>query len=67
MAMSRIPPPEGDQNYGPAILAIAIISSSLAIITTIVRIVSRTFIVRSVGLDDYTIAAAAVRSDCRYF
>ena len=61
MATSRIPPPGGDQNHGPALLAVAIVSTTLAIVTTIIRLLGRIFVVRSVGWDDYTIAAAAVR------
>lgn len=61
MATSRIPPPEGDHNHGPALLAIAVVSGTLAFMTTIIRMVGRTLIVRSVGWDDYTIVAAAVR------
>ena len=61
MATSRIPPPGGDQNRGPAILVTAVVTSSLAVITTMIRLVGRTFIVRSVGWDDYTIVAATVR------
>ena len=65
MAMSQLPPPGRDRNYGPAFLAIAIVSGTLAFLTTIARILGRTLIVRSVGWDDYTIVAAAVCSNGR--
>lgn len=61
MAESVTSPPGGDQNFGPALLAIAVASSTLAVLATIIRVASRTWIVGSVGADDYTIAVAAVR------
>ena len=66
MTTPQMPPRGGDQNNGPALLAIAAISCALAVLTTIIRLTGRTFIVRSVGWDDYTIGAATVRQ-CGYF
>ena len=62
MASSEEPPPGGDQNHGPALLAIAVVSSAIAVATTIIRIIGRTFVLRSVGWDDFTIIIAAVRT-----
>jgi len=56
----RLPPPDGDVSKGPIILAVTIVSTSLALIAVGLRMFVRTVITRGVGWDDYAILGAAV-------
>ena len=44
-----------------AIIAVQLVLVSLAVIVYILRIYTRRFILRSIGVDDYIMAAAVVR------
>lgn len=56
----RLPPPDGDVSKGPVILAVTIVSTSLALIAVGLRMFVRTVITRGIGWDDYAILGAAV-------
>lgn len=58
--VSATAPPGGDINKGPLVLALAIVSTSLALLAVGTRIFVRVKIVRSVGWDDYAIVVAVV-------
>ncbi|MCJ1264975.1 hypothetical protein MMC22_004850 [Lobaria immixta] len=60
------PPPGGDQNKGPALLAVSLTTGIIAFIATALRLVSRVFIVRQVGWDDFTISIAEVSKSTSY-
>ena len=55
------PPVGGDQNRGPALRDVTIVSFTLVVLALVLRMYSRRFLVRQVGWDDYTIIAATVR------
>jgi len=54
------PPAGGDTNRGPQILAVAIVTTAIVVISCIIRLFVRFRIVRSVGSDDYIISIATV-------
>ena len=52
------PPPDGDRNKGPGMLAATIFITNLALITVVLRMYARYFILHNVGWDDHTIVIA---------
>jgi hypothetical protein len=58
---SSAPPLDGDVNRGPTLLTISLVTTSIALLTTVFRIFVRHRIVRSIGWDDYTIIVAMVK------
>ncbi len=64
--MELIPPPGGDQNRGPELLAITWTFTALALIVVIVKIYTRFKIVHETGLDDFLIFVSTVRSYAVY-
>ena len=56
------PAPEGgDVNRGPSVTVCVTVLFTASLITTIVRMYVRKYIVRQIGWDDYTICVAMVR------
>ena len=55
------PPPGGDQKRGWQLLATHSTLSGIATIVVFARLYTRITIVKSIGLDDYSIILAAVR------
>ena len=59
MIGSGLSPRHEDDNHGGGIIATTVILSVLASVTVALRMATRTWIVRSIGWDDYTIILAA--------
>lgn len=57
-----IPPPGGDQNRGPVVIAILSLFFGLSTIIVFLRVVTRIWITRNFGWDDATMALTQVRS-----
>ncbi|KAL8746033.1 MAG: hypothetical protein Q9190_001900 [Brigantiaea leucoxantha] len=58
MASPGSAPPNGDEKRGAGILATAVTLKFLSFVVTTMRMITRIWIVQSVGLDDYTIICA---------
>lgn len=56
------PPPDGDVNKGPAILAVAWFQFPIALAFVAARMYTRRCLLRNVGWDDWTIVIALVSS-----
>jgi hypothetical protein len=56
------PPPGGNVNQGTSILIVIVVTFALVLLLFGLRLVTRIFIVRSMGWDDYTIIAATITS-----
>ena len=54
------PPAKGDQDRRWTLLAVVIPMTILSTATVVVRLYTRTKVIRNVGWDDYTIVAAQV-------
>lgn len=57
-----IPPPGGDQNRGPVVIAVLSLFFGLSTIIVSLRVVTRIWITRNFGWDDATMALTQVRS-----
>ncbi len=57
--------PNGIPTRGPAVLMVTSIMIILSTIFVVLRMISRTAIVRKVSLDDYFIILAWVRKNCQ--
>ena len=55
------PPPQGDVNLGPGIVAVIVVLLTLSIIVVGLRFATRIWIVKKLGWDDWTILFALVR------
>ena len=55
------PPPGGDRSHGPLLLGTSLVTFVAVLVSVCARMFTRTFIIRQVGWDDYTIVLAAVR------
>ncbi|KAK4443032.1 hypothetical protein QBC34DRAFT_214792 [Podospora aff. communis PSN243] len=53
------PPPDGDADRGPVLLAVTIVTTMVALIVVALRMFVRVKIVKNVGWDDHTINAAS--------
>ena len=60
MTSKGAPPPHGDENRQSGIIGTAILVTVIACITVALRMMTRIWVVRSVGWDDYTIFLAAL-------
>ena len=60
---SVTPPPQGNIDKGPAIIAATCVVVGLTIIVVALRLVIRIWIIKSVWWDDWTILFAIVRHD----
>lgn len=56
------PPPYGDLNLGPGIIASTVVLVAVSAIVVALRLATRWWIVKSIGWDDITIVFAIVRS-----
>jgi len=54
------PPPDGDVDKGPMVLALVTVSTGLALLTVALRLFVRITVVKSVGWDDHAIVVSAV-------
>ena len=54
MAVEIFPPPGGDENKGPLILAIMWVECTIAILLVCARTFTRVHLVHNLGLDDWT-------------
>lgn len=54
------PPPDGDVNRGPQLLAVSMVTLLAAIAVVALRLYTRLKITLSLGWDDYTIVLALV-------
>ena len=61
MSSTGAPPQNGDENRQGGILVTTFIVTVIASIVVAMRMITRIWIVKSVGWDDYTILAATVR------
>lgn len=55
------PPPYGDLNLGPGIIASTVVLVAVSAIVVALRLATRWWIVKSIGWDDITIVFAIVR------
>ncbi len=60
------PPPGGDQNRGWQLLVVHSIFAGIVVVLLFGRLYTRSFITKSIGLDDYCIVVAVV-SDIKYW
>lgn len=60
MMSTTKPPPMGDEDRGPGMIATTIVVSVLADIVVCTRMWIRVRMIKQVGWDDWTIVAAAV-------
>ena len=56
------PPPDGDVNRGPLIIAVSFVEFAFALLLVVLRFYTRIKLVRKIGLDDWLVLAALVRN-----
>ncbi|KAK0610914.1 hypothetical protein B0T14DRAFT_413473, partial [Immersiella caudata] len=60
MSAKHTPPPDGDADKGPILLAVTIVTTMVALIIVALRMFVRIKIVKNVGWDDHTIVGASL-------